>query len=141
MIRTPRTLLAAAALLAVVGIAGCGDTQPPADAASATTTTAAGSTSKGQASDCSATPGTTVKVKIGAFMFQPATIKVAACDKVAWSNTHTQAHTSTGTGQQRWSTGNIQPGTTSDPIVFDTPGTFTYICALHPFMMGTVEVA
>jgi plastocyanin len=56
-------------------------------------------------------------------------------------NAHDQAHTSTGTGDQDWSTGNIQPGASSEPVTFDDAGTFTYICALHPFMKGEVEVS
>lgn len=58
-----------------------------------------------------------------------------------WSNTHNQAHTSTGNGDFSWSTGNLAAETEGDPIVFATPGEFTYMCAFHPFMKGTVEVS
>ena len=125
MIKKQHTALAGIALVALVGLAGCGDTKPPAES---------------KASSC-ASPGKTVTVEVGSFVFNPATVKVAACDEVVWKNTHTQPHTSTGTGSQRWSSGNIQPGATSDPVAFDKAGTYTYICALHPFMKGTVEVS
>jgi len=66
---------------------------------------------------------------------------VNACDEIVWSNTHDQAHTSTRSGDLGWSTDNIAAGAQSEPIVFDTPGELTYMCALHPFMTGTVEVS
>ena len=87
------------------------------------------------------TPGTTVTVEIPEFAFSPTPVQVKACDSVVWENTHTQAHTSTGKGDKAWSTGNIADGATSDPVLFDQTGSFAYICALHPFMKGTVEVS
>ena len=107
--------------LACLGLAaGCGDDEP---------TPVAG------ASDC-----TTVTVEIGDFAFDPTPVAIGACDSVVWTNTHDQAHTSTGTGDVDWTTGNLQPGATSDPVTFDEPGQHPYICALHPFMQGVVSV-
>lgn len=125
MAASPRVLLAC---IAVVGLAACGDATG--DAAPA-----------GGAVDCDGRAGSTVTVDIGDFVFQPETISVRTCDSIVWRNTHDQAHTSTGNGESVWSTGNIAPGAESDPILFDTPGRLTYICALHPFMTGVAEVS
>jgi plastocyanin len=82
-----------------------------------------------------------VMVQIPEFAFDPSPVRVDVGDSVAWENTHSQPHTSSGNGDQVWDTGSIQPGEASEPVTFDEAGTFTYICGLHPFMEGTVEVA
>lgn len=88
------------------------------------------------------TPGRTVTVTIDEFVFDPTPVEVERCDEVVWTNGHDQAHTSTGDAGQKWSTGNIAPGETSaEAVQFEKAGSFTYICALHPFMKGTVTVA
>ncbi len=121
-------LAAGVVLIGVAALAGCGDTTP-ADAPST------------KATECAAQPGQTVTVEIPEFKFSPTPVKVTACDSVVWKNTADQAHTSTGNGDQSWSSGNIAPGSTSDAVLFAKAGSFTYICALHPFMKGTVEVS
>ena len=108
--------------LVVIGAAACGDTTAD-DAA------------EGEAG-CE-----TITVEIPEFAFDPTPVEIDACDSVVWKNTHTQAHTSTGKGDKAWSTGNLSAGSTSDPVRFDDPGSFAYICALHPFMQGVVDVA
>jgi plastocyanin len=124
---TSRTaLLAAAALLAALGTAGCGDTTDDAAA---------------EPVDCAAHPGQTVTVEIGDFVFDPTPVQVEACDSVVWHNGHDQAHTATATGAQAWNTGNLQPDATSEPVAFPAAGDFTYMCALHPFMKASVEVS
>ena len=102
-------------------LAACGDDDP--------TPTAAGA-------GCE-----TVAVEIGAFAFEPTPVEIGACDSVTWTNVHDQAHTSTGSGEVAWTTGNLQPGDTSQPVTFDEPGDHPYICALHPFMQGVVSVS
>lgn len=130
---TPRSARSAAAplrriavLLGVGLLAACGDTtEDPPEA--------------GAGAGCEA-EGATVAVEIPDFAFDPTPVEVDRCDAVVWSNSHDQPHTSTGQGDQRWSTGNLAPGDRSEPVRFETAGTFSYICALHPFMEGTVTV-
>ena len=126
-----RSVVFLAAVLGLVILGACGgDSDVPSAAAG------------GPAKTACDTPGRTVTVDIGAFVFEPTPVDIERCDSVVWKNTHDQAHTSTGDGTQKWSTGNIAPGETSaEPVQFPAEGTFTYICALHPFMKGTVTVA
>jgi len=130
MVRPPRTFVAVVAAVGLLGLAACGDT----------TADTADADADAPAVDCAATPGETVTVDIGDFVFDPTPVRVSACDSVVWTNVHTQAHTSTGQGDKAWSSGNIQPDEPSEPVLFEAPGEFAYICALHPFMEGTVEV-
>lgn len=113
--------------LVLLGAAACGDTS------------ADDNSTPSEA--CGADDGTTITVEIPEFVFEPSPVEIDACDSVVWSNTHDQAHTSTGKGDKAWSTGNVAPGSESDPVRFEEAGTFAYICALHPFMRGTVAVA
>jgi plastocyanin len=134
-----RPCLAGLALITVTLLGACGSDDRASDPTTTTTAgTAAGAS--GDAVDCMESDGETVTVDIGDFEFIPDPVAVSACDQIVWTNTHDQAHTSTGSGDVSWSTGNIAPGADADPIVFDTPGEFAYMCALHPFMKGTVAV-
>jgi plastocyanin len=121
MHRSTKALVAGSALAAALGLGACGDDGGPSSRAG---------------SDCG-----TATVEIGDFTFEPATLRIDRCTEVAWHNGHDQAHTSSADQGARWSTGNIAPGETSAPIAFDDAGTFTYHCALHPFMTATVQVA
>jgi plastocyanin len=118
---TPRLAAAAVVSLALVPFGGCGGSDD------ATSTSRTG-------------PCRTLTVSVGDFTYSPADVEVHPCDAVVWKNAHDQAHTSTGQGAQTWNTGTIEPGRTSTPVSFDDRGSFTYICALHPFMHGEVHV-
>lgn len=136
--------------LVVVALGACSDksTNRASSGEASPTTTAAADTMSGSAPEATAKPagteGSTCKtlvVTIPEFKFVPNPITVKKCDSIVWENKHNQAHTATGTGDYKFATGIIDPGSTSKPIVFDKPGSFSYICSLHPFMKGTVEVS
>ena len=72
--------------------------------------------------------------------FSPKPIQVTVGSTVTWTNGTAPTHTATSdTGA--WDTGNIAAGATSSAIAFTTAGTFTYHCAIHPSMTGSVVVA
>jgi plastocyanin len=72
--------------------------------------------------------------------FSPKPIQVTVGSTVTWANNTAITHTATSdTGA--WGTGNIAPGATSTAISFPTAGTFTYHCAIHPSMTGSVVVS
>jgi plastocyanin len=150
--------LVTAAALVVVPIAACGgDDEPEATGPTATdAATTDGASTDDTAADGTATTGTTagpatttgaladcaepVVVSIADFAFVPPELRVPAGCEVVWRNDDTQAHTSSGTGAQGWTTGNVAPGETSEPVAFPDAGELPYRCALHPFMTASVVV-
>lgn len=136
------TTIALTAAAAVLTLGACGDDDSPEATADPGTETPAADTNDGTGStDDDAGAAETVTVQIPEFAFDPTPIEVAVGGSVVWENTHTQPHTSSGNGDQDWDTGPIQPGESSEAVTFDEAGTFSYICGLHPFMEGTVEVS
>lgn len=72
--------------------------------------------------------------------FSPNPIRITVGSTVTWTNTTAPTHTSTSnTGV--WDTGSIGSGQTSGAITFNTPGTFSYHCSIHPGMTGNVIVS
>lgn len=74
------------------------------------------------------------------FAFSPATLKVKAGTRVTWTNQDTDAHTvtSAGSGGPLHSAPLATHATYS--YTFTKPGTYPYLCTIHPFMTATVEV-
>ncbi len=86
--------------------------------------------------DVNATPGQGMVVAISDFLFSPSSITVSPGTTVTWTNMDSSPHTVTGTGfdSSVLSTGE------SYSHRFDQPGSFPYICTIHPSMQGTVIV-
>jgi len=64
---------------------------------------------------------------------------VAVGQAVTWTNVGAQPHTVTVEGTA-WDTGIIAPGAAAT-LAFDAPGTYTYLCTLHPTMLGSIIVS
>lgn len=90
--------------------------------------------------DAAAAPVSGDAVAIKNFAFSPATLKVKAGTKVTWTNQDTDAHTvtSAGKGGPLHSAALATHATYS--YRFTKPGTYAYLCTIHPFMTATVEV-
>ena len=80
----------------------------------------------------------TVKVRISRFAFVPEMVEINAGDTVVWINEDIAPHTATAQ-DDGWDTATIETGETAW-LVFETPGSFDYVCAFHPHMTGTVTV-
>ncbi|MFJ9348137.1 cupredoxin family copper-binding protein [Streptomyces sp. NPDC101237] len=82
--------------------------------------------------------GTAVAIKN--FAFAPAALKVKAGTTVTWTNQDTDAHTVTSSG----SGGPLRSAALNTRATyrytFTKPGTYAYLCTIHPFMTATVEV-
>ena len=72
--------------------------------------------------------------------FSPKPIQITAGSTVTWTNATALTHTAT-SDSGAWDTGNIASGATSGAVSFPTAGTFTYHCAIHPSMTGSVIVS
>ena len=85
-----------------------------------------------------AVPAGSAEVGIVNFKFMPATVTIKVGGTVDWTNHDDIGHTVTFAG----------PGINSRVLQrndrfshgFDAPGTYAYICSIHPFMHGTVIV-
>jgi plastocyanin len=77
-------------------------------------------------------------VTMGDFFFSPASVTVSVGDTVTWRNTGQAPHNATGNGGS-FSTTTIDNGESASHT-FNSAGTFSYICTIHPQMKGTVRV-
>ncbi|MCA1644134.1 MAG: hypothetical protein LC797_01270 [Chloroflexi bacterium] len=70
--------------------------------------------------------------------YAPGTRAIQPGTWVTWSNNGQDAHTVTASDGS-FDSGNLDPSE-GFSWLFDQPGTFPYVCALHPWMAGTVIV-
>jgi amicyanin len=89
------------------------------------------------ATDSPAPQGGTA-VAISDFKFNPATLTVPVGTTVTWTNQDEEPHTLAAKDGSFHSPGIDTHGTYS--FTFTTPGSYDYICSIHPFMTGTVVV-
>jgi plastocyanin len=71
--------------------------------------------------------------------YAPETRTIAPGTWVTWSNDGQDAHTVTA-ADGSFDSGNLDPSE-GFSWYFDQPGTFGYVCTLHPWMSGTIVVA
>lgn len=81
----------------------------------------------------------TETVTINNYTFMPATLTVHPGDTVTWTNQDSIPHTATALDGKTFDSGAIDPGS-SWSFVFTKAGDYTYRCAIHPDMRGTVTV-
>jgi plastocyanin len=90
------------------------------------------------ATSLQAVSGNETKINISGFAFDPATITIKVGQAVTWTNQDSVVHTVVASDNS-WSSDSLETGA-SFSHTFDTAGTFTYICGVHPSMKGTVIV-
>jgi plastocyanin len=78
-------------------------------------------------------------VSISGNRFSPATVTIAVGGTVTWTNQDSVPHTATATDDS-FDSAILRKGNTYSRT-FTAPGTYTYLCTLHPEMTGTVVVA
>jgi plastocyanin len=119
------------AMLTLVAATGCSKSSK---SAADTTTTAASSTTVAPAVNQGAV------VSVSEYDFSAPSVTIKAGQEVVWHNEGNVAHTVTETSGHDFNSSEIDPGQTYVQT-FDKPGTYTYICSIHPDRMkGTVVV-
>ncbi len=78
------------------------------------------------------------QVSIDNFAFAPATLTIRAGGTVTWTNRDEEPHT-VAAGDGSFHSPGMGTGSTYSRT-FATPGTFDYVCSIHPMMHGTVVV-
>jgi plastocyanin len=83
------------------------------------------------------------EIVIQNFAFLPATLTVAPGTAVTWDNRDEEPHNIVNVppaGQQRAFRSQAVDGGDKYSFVFSQPGTYSYICSIHPHMQGTIVV-
>jgi plastocyanin len=70
--------------------------------------------------------------------FQPGDITVEVGTEVTWTNEDGVTHTTT-SEDTAWDSGDLSSGETFSHT-FDVPGSYAYVCDIHPTMQATVTV-
>lgn len=89
-------------------------------------------------SGCTAAPRRHV-VEIRGMAFIPAAVEVAVGDTIIWQNRDLFPHTATAGGAAGWDTKEIAAGSEGSAVA-RRPGSYEYICEVHPTMRGRVTV-
>ncbi|MEU1349146.1 cupredoxin domain-containing protein [Streptomyces sp. NPDC005795] len=79
-------------------------------------------------------------ITIKDFAFHPASLTVTPGTRVTVINKDAATHTVTATGDKAFDTGEVKSGQT---VTFDAParpGSYPYICTIHPMMHGSLAV-
>ena len=85
-------------------------------------------------------PASTDTVNIEDFKYSPPTATVKPGTKITWRNIDTAPHTATSVEEGLFDTGNIEQNKSGSATAPDEPGSYEYICAIHPSMKGTLVV-
>jgi plastocyanin len=83
-------------------------------------------------------PPNTIRVDVKNFMFAPTSMTVKAGATVSWTNMDQEPHTVMSL-DGLFRSGALDTGD-SFSFKFDKPGTYQYVCTIHPRMVGTVVV-
>jgi amicyanin len=144
------TLAAAAILLLASCSSPAPDTRPtvnfgsgvsvtpgmPGMSGTPSTTAAPAATSSSSTGPAAPVAGSAVTIEN--FKFDPATLTVPVGSTVTWTNKDEEPHTIAAKDGSFHSPTLDTKGTYS--FTFTNPGTYDYICSIHPFMTGTVVV-
>lgn len=140
-----KTLFTVPALCALIGFgAGCGggdDDTSPASSTESTGTTAEAGDDSGAGGNAPAPSGDAVRsaeVEIEDFSYRPDPVTIEEGGKVIWKNRDSVPHTATA-ADGSFDTGTIEEDKLKSET-FKEPGTYEYVCSIHPQMHGTVEV-
>lgn len=79
-------------------------------------------------------------VRIGNFEFKPKTVTVKAGTKVTWTNDDSSIHDIKDTSPLATPISDPLSKGDTFSITYAQPGSYNYVCGIHPYMTGVVEV-
>ncbi|KOU59446.1 metal-binding protein [Streptomyces sp. MMG1533] len=123
--RTAAALAGACTLLALAGCSNGGNGNGPAKTSDPPAATSAGPAA--------------ARIVIENFAFSPANLRVRPGTKITVVNRDSAAHTVTA-GDKTFDTGSIAGDATATFTAPSAPGSYSYICTIHPNMKGTLSV-
>ncbi|MFJ8043273.1 cupredoxin domain-containing protein [Kitasatospora sp. NPDC096147] len=133
---SPSRALIAATVTALLMLAvGCSGSTGPANPSS----TAAAPSASGPAGSGTDTSAAAVNLTIKDFVFAPGDLTVAPGTRITVANQDSAPHTVTAT-DKAFDTGRIEGGRSATFTAPSKPGSYPYICDVHPFMAGTLTV-
>jgi plastocyanin len=135
---TLRALVLLVLVALSLGLAACGDDGSDTTPAPETATEAPTEPSGENAPAPSGDAVRAAKVEIADFAYSPDPVEVEEGGKVIWINRDAAAHTATAEDGS-FDTGVLEEGKLKSET-FKEPGTYLYVCSIHPQMHGTVEV-
>lgn len=128
----------AAVFAAALAVGACGDDTDTA-ATDDTTETSAPAGTMGTTDTADAGGGETGNaIVIEDFKFQPETLKAKVGDKIMVTNSDSAPHTATAKDDS-FDTETLEAGA-SGTITLAKAGTIDYVCNIHDYMSGTIEV-
>ena len=119
---------------ASIGLAACGGDEASSPEAAASTPAAA-TTPEAPAPAA----GADTAVAIEGFAFAPKAIEAKVGQQITWTNDDAAPHTVTAKSGGSFDSGTLAQGA-SFSFTPEKAGTITYFCAIHPSMVGTIEV-
>jgi plastocyanin len=122
------------AMTGTVIVTGAGGRQPPGSAAPSASPS--GASPPQGISPPPNEPGV-ADIALLDFRVDPLTVTVPSGARVRFVNRGAALHTATFPGG--WDTGFLEPGQAAT-LTFDLPGTYAYLCVIHPTMIGTLVV-
>ncbi len=129
----PRLVLLATALAATVLVAGCGS-----DSTTSTpSTTGTAPSATGSAAPNAHQPAA-VTIDVHKMKFSPDNVTVKVGDTVTWKFSDKVPHAVQGIGDSAMGINSPIFDTGEWSYTFSVPGTYRYLCPLHPEMRGTV---
>ena len=137
-----KRIIAVLLMGSALGLAACGggEDEPAPAAAAAETPTAAEAPAEPKAKRAKPEPPAAASVAIQGFAYAPKAIEAKVGQKITWTNDDAAPHTVTAK-----SGGDLDSGTLAQGASFsftpETAGTIAYFCAIHPSMVGTIEVS